>query len=863
MTSIAEAFRPLLNERRWHVWRFDERKNGKLAKVPYNKTSMVRANDPSTWMSYDDAVRLKEAGTFEGLGIQLGQIGHDLHLVGLDLDTCRSTASGEIAGWAVAILEAIPSYAEISPSGTGLKVFFFISKKTLEAVTAKSNARTGKTWKGGTGKHPPCCDLYFNGRYFAVTGQHWEGSPDEIREVSLEHVLRLFEDLGPTVERLNSGNPAPEAAISTSPAFDPPSHVGTPEEARVLDELKTWFSRGRTRERKAATQFLQEGAFPGMKDPSRSGQHFHFCRFCHSAGFSEYKARQAFRAWNRLGFAYKAEHDDNNRDWSRSWENSRPKSKAELANEQFKLELDGKLGEIQLEGGKLPEIIDQIDAIISPLSQVFRHELGLVRIIPTTPANQSSTSATPVSAHIDQLDEDKARDFLMRHIVFWVAKIERSTGDIYKEPVDLSRTVAKAWLSRPDDRPLPWLQGIISVPTLRADNSVLRTPGYDSETQLYLAPPAGYDENLVPVAAPSFDEGLRSLCALKELLREFPFELQTNESSSCNIAQSIALSAMLASVVRLGRLDVVPMHVFEAPTPGSGKSYLADLVAVIGTGDRAHSVAMGNSTEELEKSLRSSMLNGDMIICLDNVERTLEGDLVAQMVTQKNIRFRVLGTPNSVTIRNRFMMLLTGNNPTFGGDMSRRMLRCRLDPRIEKPEFRHFELDPVSLVLTNRLTYVTHALTVLRSHLEHNPKRHRYNGFQDWSDVVRSALMFFGEPDPVKSLAKNDSINPELEDHLVFLQLWEAALGIGIEPVTIRQLVTQVSTNSGQLAAEAQQQFHAHLVHISRRHDEPNPQRLGSLFRKWRDRQIKGLVLRYHGQDRTSTGLWSVHRCSG
>jgi hypothetical protein len=44
-------------------------------------------------------------------------------IAGIDLDGCRDPTTGEIAEWAMKIVRSINSYTEISPSGTGVKIF--------------------------------------------------------------------------------------------------------------------------------------------------------------------------------------------------------------------------------------------------------------------------------------------------------------------------------------------------------------------------------------------------------------------------------------------------------------------------------------------------------------------------------------------------------------------------------------------------------------------------------------------------------------------------------------------------------------------------------------------------------------------
>src|SRR5689334_4342940 len=111
---------------RWVAWQTEER-NG-IAKVPYSPSgAKARANDPRTWgiraAAESQATRLLRPMGAGGVGLQLGD--HDgFALGGIDLDTCRDVSTGNLELWAVEVVERFGSYAEVSPSGTGVKVFF-------------------------------------------------------------------------------------------------------------------------------------------------------------------------------------------------------------------------------------------------------------------------------------------------------------------------------------------------------------------------------------------------------------------------------------------------------------------------------------------------------------------------------------------------------------------------------------------------------------------------------------------------------------------------------------------------------------------------------------------------------------------
>jgi hypothetical protein len=164
----------------WVAWRAEQDDR----KMPFNPRTLkwAKADDPNTWAPRATAeaaakkLLIKGFGPkpIGGLGIQLYGIGDGLALGGVDLDTCR-TKQGDLTPWAQAVLALIPSYAEVSPSGTGVKVFFRYRAKDirtfLTAVKADGEGR-GKKWAlPGSGNHPPSIELYLAGRYFTVTGE--------------------------------------------------------------------------------------------------------------------------------------------------------------------------------------------------------------------------------------------------------------------------------------------------------------------------------------------------------------------------------------------------------------------------------------------------------------------------------------------------------------------------------------------------------------------------------------------------------------------------------------------------------------------------------------------------------------------
>src|ERR1051326_7396724 len=94
------------DERRWIAWR-NELRGEQLTKVPYAPDGRkAKADDPNTWGSRAQAAdRARQIinGKGGGVGIELGDLGTDLHLAGLDLDSCI-LKDGAVASWAAGIV---------------------------------------------------------------------------------------------------------------------------------------------------------------------------------------------------------------------------------------------------------------------------------------------------------------------------------------------------------------------------------------------------------------------------------------------------------------------------------------------------------------------------------------------------------------------------------------------------------------------------------------------------------------------------------------------------------------------------------------------------------------------------------------
>jgi putative DNA primase/helicase len=311
--------------------------------------------------------------------------------------------------------------------------------------------------------------------------------------------------------------------------------------------------------------------------------------------------------------------------------------------------------------------------------------------------------------------------------------------------------------------------GVVNCPTLRPDGSLLVEQGYDEATGVW----AQWEDSLVLPAIPEHptkDDALTALQLYKDLLRGFPLKTELDKA--------VAVAAILTAVLRV-MLGVAPMTLFVAPTQGTGKSYLADVIANIINGRDCPVITAGSSREENEKRIGAVLLEGPPIISIDNLSHDLEGDLLCQMCTQRTVKIRILGKSETPDCEWRGTLLATGNNVGLVGDMVRRGLTANMDAEEAEPFRRVFDFDPVELVRKDRGKYVAAALTMA---LARRGSRYRAEckplaGYDTWSYIVRDTLVWLGMKDVVVASEEALASDPKRLAATELMEQWLEHLG--------------------------------------------------------------------------------------
>ncbi len=299
--------------------------------------------------------------------------------------------------------------------------------------------------------------------------------------------------------------------------------------------------------------------------------------------------------------------------------------------------------------------------------------------------------------------------------------------------------VVRDLLARPNP-PLPILTRIVHVPVFAPDGMLQTEAGYHEATRTFYAPVAPLE--VPPVAdrptPADIDQATRLL--LEDLLGDFPF------TTASERAHVVAL--ILLPFVRELIEGPTPLHLIEKPAPGTGATLRANVVTLVSTGGRFAAMTEARDEDEWRKRLTSKLLTGPSVIVMDNLRRRLESAAVSSAITADTWEDRLLGRSEMVRLAVRCAWIATANNPSVSGEIARRIIRIRLDAKVDRPwlreGFRHPDLR--QWAVEHRGGLVWSALTLVRAWLAAGRPlgAARLGMFEEWAAVLDGILTVVG-----------------------------------------------------------------------------------------------------------------------
>jgi hypothetical protein len=282
------------------------------------------------------------------------------------------------------------------------------------------------------------------------------------------------------------------------------------------------------------------------------------------------------------------------------------------------------------------------------------------------------------------------------------------------------------------------LKGVTHTPVLRRDGSVLTEPGYDPVSKLLYLPDPGLEVPEVP-DEPTDEDVAQAVKEILFVIKDFPFVSEDHRANWIGLAFTPMLKPLVPPPYQFGFIT--------APNPGSGKGFLADIIA--GLHGRVMRGEMPRDAEELRKSITSTLLSTTApVVQFDNLRGTIKSSVLEGLLTTSDWTDRHLGHNEDISVKNDRLWLATGNNAHLGGDMARRVIVVEIDPKMPNPETRKFDINPPRYVAEHRGKLLAAMLTIARgwylAGMLSEPDRS--DSFEVWRGSMRGLIKWAGMP---------------------------------------------------------------------------------------------------------------------
>jgi len=339
-----------------------------------------------------------------------------------------------------------------------------------------------------------------------------------------------------------------------------------------------------------------------------------------------------------------------------------------------------------------------------------------------------------------------ARHARIRELLAAGADWLRPPGEGEVKQVHPPDWVVKGIDARGQWRGIRRLESVVEVPVLRADGSIVQTPGYDESTGLLFRPQIPF----LPVAdSLGLDEARRALTALLEVVADMPFASEAHRAAW--------LAATLTPQARFAFHGPAPLFLIDANVRGCGKSLLTDCTSEITAGREMARMALPRDDDELRKRITALAIAAEPLILIDNISGTLGSPSLDAALTATSWSDRILGqTAMASGIPLFATWYATGNNVILAADTARRTLHVRLESLEENPEersgFRHPAL--LAWIRQERGRLAVAPVTILAAYCtagRPDMGLKPWGSFEAWSALVRQAVAWVGMPDPAET----------------------------------------------------------------------------------------------------------------
>jgi putative DNA primase/helicase len=347
---------------------------------------------------------------------------------------------------------------------------------------------------------------------------------------------------------------------------------------------------------------------------------------------------------------------------------------------------------------------------------------------------------------------------LLSQVALWHKFVRGEEGQKRKVRARPTHAVARDFLATPNPG-LPILSRVTQVPIFAHDGTLIQEPGYYPAYRILYAPDPGLRVSRLPDDLPMLEStAARALAFFRtQLLVDFPF---VSDADFCH-----AICAAILPFVRLMIDGPVPLHLISKPTPGTGGSLLAELLALPIVGRNLASTSAPKDESEMARTLTALLGEDPPIVLLDNIDKKLDSPALASALTSHRRVDRDIGTSRTISALVRALFIATGNNPSLSAEMARRITAIRLDAKIAHPELRAgFKHDDIMLwALERRSVLIRFLLAFVQLWVRRGcPRGTRPLGkFEAWAGVMGGIV----EANGISGFLDNLEEFREIADH--------------------------------------------------------------------------------------------------
>jgi hypothetical protein len=433
--------------------------------------------------------------------------------------------------------------------------------------------------------------------------------------------------------------------------------------------------------------------------------------------------------------------------------------------------LVAQVGTVEVVPGALDQGVDQTLACLRGAGDVYDHGDALATV---------SADGTLVA-----ITKGLVQYTLSSRIGYNRNKYNHITGTNVRLQVDPPPAVCASVYELGEQRRLPRLNAVVTAPIIVGDR-LLQSQGYDAESGLVVVLPG---ESRPIELGTGIEAVMTAFSRLQARFETFPLETPAD--------RGVLLAALFTAVMRPG-LRTAPGFAFDAPAQGTGKSLLADCVAIVGTGSAPSALPhLFDDESEVRKRVVSLLFAGVPVMIWDNIKGTFDSAVLASLMTAERFNDRLLGETRMLTLPNRMLALFNGNNMMLRGELTRRILTCRLDAGMERPYLRSFSASPRDVCINERQEIVRDVLTIIWGYQMYGRdfgSAISLGSFEEWSAAVLRPLLWAIEvcgdgrvADPLSKLQNSEDEDEDLSDLAALHRAWHDVFAD--EPKTVRQVM--------------------------------------------------------------------------